>query len=131
MVKDAEAHAEDDKQKAEEIEARNRADSLIYQTEKLLSEQKDKLSEEDVKSAEAAIADCKKAVEDGDADRINSAVEALTQASHKIAESMYSQAGATPTDDASSGAESDGGEPADDDVIDAEYVDVDGGDSKE
>ena len=131
MVKDAEAHAEDDKKKTEEIEARNRADSLIYQTEKLLSEQKDKLSEEDVKSAEAAIADCKKAVEDGDADRINSAVEALTQASHKIAESMYSQPGATSTDGASSGAESDGGEPADDDVIDAEYVDVDGGDSKE
>ena len=132
MVKDAEAHAEDDKKKAEEIEARNRADSLIYQTEKLISEQKDKLSEEDVKSAEAAIADCKTAVEDGDSDRINSAVEALTQASHKIAEAMYSkEAEAAPGDGADPGTESDGDPAPDDDVIDAEYVDVDGGDSKE
>ncbi len=131
MVKDAEAHAEDDKVKAEAIEARNRADSLIYQTEKLLSEQKDKLSEADVKSAESAIADCKKAVEDGDAARINSAVEALTEVSHKIAESMYGQGGAPPGDSPDPGAESDGDPAPDDDVIDAEYVDVDGGDSKE
>ncbi len=132
MVKDAEAHAEDDKKKAEEIEARNRADSLIYQTEKLISEQKDKLSEEDVKSAEAAIADCKTAVEDGDSDRINSAVEALTQASHKIAEAMYSkEAEAASGDGADPGTESAGDPAPDDDVIDAEYVDVDGGDSKE
>ncbi len=129
MVKDAEAHAEEDKTKAEEIEARNRADSLIYQTEKLVSEQKDKLSEEDIKSTESAIADCKKAVEDGDADRINSAVEALTQASHKIAESMYGPGGATPEAGPDPGAESADGQGADDDVIDAEYVDVDGGDS--
>ncbi len=138
MVKDAEAHAEDDKKKAEEIQARNQADSLIYQTEKLLSEQKDKLSDEDVKSTEAAIADCKKAVEDGDAARINSAVEALTQASHKIAESMYRQEGAASGDGGDSSDQSDqsdqrGGDQAsaNDDVIDAEFVDVDGGDSKE
>ncbi len=131
MVKDAEAHAEDDKQRAEEVETRNRADSLIHQTEKLISEQKDKLSEEDVKSAEAAIADCKKALEEGDAERINAAVEALTQASHKIAESMYSQGGSPPGDGAEPGPESDGGENQDDDVIDAEYVDVDEGDKKE
>ena len=127
MVKEAESHAEDDKQKSQEIEARNRADSLVYQTEKLLSENKDKLAESDVKTVEAAIAECKKALEEGDTARINSAAEALTQASHKIAEAMYSQAGAAAGDGASSSdaGPSGGGEKADDDVIDAEYVDVD------
>ena len=98
---------------------------------KLISEQKDKLSEEDVKSAEAAIADCKKALEEGDADRVNSAVETLTQVSHKIAESMYSQAGSPPGDGEEPGPESAGAENQDDNVIDAEYVDVDEGDKKE
>ena len=127
MVKEAEANVEDDKQKSQEIEARNRADSLVYQTENLLSENKDKLAESDVKAVEAAIADCKKALEEGDTARINSAAEVLTQASHKIAEAMYSQAGAAADDGASTGetGPSGGGEKADDDVIDAEYVDVD------
>ena len=127
MVKEAESHAEDDKEKSQEIEARNRADSLVYQTEKLLSENKDKLAEGDVKTVEAAIADCKKALEEGDTARINSAAEALTQASHKIAEAMYSQAGAAAGDGASSSeaGPSGGAEKADEDVIDAEYVDVD------
>jgi molecular chaperone DnaK len=118
MVKESEAHADEDKRKAEEIEARNRADSLVYQTEKVLSENKDKLAEADVKAAESAIADCKKAIEDGDLERINSAAQTLTEASHKLAESIYGQPG-SPGDGAGSEA---GG--ADDDVIDAEYVDV-------
>jgi len=130
MVNEAEAHADEDKEKASGIEARNRADSLVYQTEKTLSENKDKLSEDDVKATEAAIADCKKAVEEGGTDRINSAAEILTQASHKIAEAMYSQAGqpgpdgASPKGDGSASGDADGVD-ADDDVIDAEYVDVD------
>ena len=132
MVKEAEAHAEDDKKKTEEIEARNRADSLVYQTEKLLSEHKDKLSEEDVKAVEAAIADCKKAIEEGDVGRMNSATEALTQASHKVAQSMYGQPGQTASGDgAGSGAESEGEQKSDDDVIDAEYVDVDDSDKSD
>ena len=132
MVTEAEAHAEDDKKKTEEIEAKNRADSLVYQTEKLLSEHKDKLSEEDVKAVEAAVADCKKAIEEGDVDRINSATEALTQASHKIAQSMYAQPGETASGDgAGPGAASEGEPKPDDDVIDAEYVDVDDSDKKE
>ena len=127
MVKEAEAHAEDDKQKSQEIETRNRADSLVYQTEKLISENKDKLAESDVKTVEAAIADCKKALEEGDTARIASATDALTQASHKIAEAMYGQASAASADGASGGdaGPGGGGEKADDDVIDAEYVDVD------
>jgi molecular chaperone DnaK len=131
MVKEAEAHADEDKDKASEIEARNRADSLVYQTEKTLSENKDKLAADDVAAAEAAVADCKKAVEEGGLERINSAVEALTAASHKIAEAMYSQAGedgsgAAGPDVASAsdnGGASDAADAADDDVIDAEIVD--------
>jgi molecular chaperone DnaK len=133
MVKEAEAHADEDKDKASEIEARNRADSLVYQTEKTLSENKDKLAADDVAAAEAAVADCKKAVEEGGLERINSAVEALTAASHKIAEAMYSQAaedgsgaagpdGASASDNGGGGA-SDAADAADDDVIDAEIVD--------
>ena len=130
MVMEAESHAEDDKQKTEDIEARNKADSLVYQTEKMISENKEKLPEAEVQAVEAAIADCKKALEEGDTARINSAAEALTAASHKIAESMYGQAGASgaegagapggPEPEAPSGEDKEEGE-----VIDAEYVDVD------
>src|ERR1041385_5643904 len=93
MVREAESHAEDDKRKREEIEARNRADSLVYQTEKMLNENRDKLPDADVKKVEAAIADCKKALEEGGAARITQAADALTQASHKLAEAMYKGAG--------------------------------------
>jgi molecular chaperone DnaK len=126
MVKEAESHADEDKRKAEEIEARNRADSLIYQTEKLLAEHKDKLAADDVSAIETAISDCKQALESGDAAKINASVEALTEASHKIAQSMYSQPGEGAGDDgqAASGESKSSG---DDDVIDAEYVDVDEG----
>src|SRR5437763_1521444 len=89
MVREAESHADEDKRKREEIEARNRADSLVYQTEKVLQENRSKLSDSDAKSVEAAIADCKKALEGTDIDAINRAADALTQASHKVAESMY------------------------------------------
>ena len=122
MVKESEAHADEDKRKAEEIEARNRADSLVYQTEKVLSENKDKLGEADVKAAESAIADCKKAIEDGDLDRINSTAQTLTEASHKLAESIYGQPGSSGDGAGSEAGAETGG--ADDDVIDAEYVDV-------
>ena len=127
MVREAESHADEDKRKTEEIEARNRADSLIYQTEKLVSENRDKLSPGDVSAVEAAIADCKKAVESGDAGRINSAVEALTQASHKVAQSMYAQAGGPGSQDEAGGDGRDRQKGAEDEVIDAEYVDVDDG----
>ena len=134
MVKEAESHADEDKEKATEIEARNRADSLIYQTEKTLSENKDKLAEDDVKAVEAVIADCKKAVEEGGKDRIDGAVEALTQAAHKIAEAIYGQAGQKPGDGppgpGNGNAGGDGAAGSNDDVIDAEFVDVDEGNDK-
>jgi molecular chaperone DnaK len=126
MVKEAEAHSDEDKRKREEIEARNRADSLVYQTEKMLNENRSKLSDSDAKSVEAAIADCKKALESGDVAAINRAADALTQASHKVAEAMYrtgAQAG-TGGGGAANGAGAKAGEKTDD-VIDAEYVDTD------
>src|SRR5262245_13714105 len=127
MVKEAESHADDDKRKREEIEARNKADSLVYQTEKLLRENREKLADSDVKNVEAAIADCKKALEEGGADRINRAVDNLTQASHKLAEAMYktgTQSGAGSSTNGAGPGQSSGAKP-DGDVIDAEYVDVD------
>jgi len=124
MVKESEAHAEDDQKKREEVEARNQLDTLIYQTEKLLGEHKDKLSADDLKPLEEALVEGKSALEGEDTDRIKSSIDQITKASHKLAEAMYQQAG-----DAEGGPEGapgggEGGEPAaggDDDVIDAEY----------
>jgi len=127
MVREAESHADEDKRKREEIEARNRADSLVYQTEKMVNENRSKLSDSDAKSVEAAIADTKKALEGSDIDAINRAAEALTQASHKVAEAMYksgAQAGGGGGADARGASGSKTGEKSDD-VIDAEYVDAD------
>jgi molecular chaperone DnaK len=132
MVKEAEAHSDEDKRKHEEIEARNRADSLVYQTEKMLRENRDKLSEPDAKAVEDAIAECKKALEGGDVAAMNQAADALTQASHKVAEAMYkssSQPGGQPGGDTNGAGPKPGdkGDKGDknDDVIDAEYVDAD------
>jgi molecular chaperone DnaK len=128
MVREAESHADEDRKKKDEIEARNRADSLVYQTEKLLQENRAKLPEADVKSVEAAIADCRKALEEGGTDRINAAAEALTQASHKLAEVMYktgAQGGPGGGPGQSGSTDGSQGGKAEGDVIDAEYVDVD------
>ena len=92
MVKDAELHAEDDKKKKEEVEARNQADSLIYNTEKTLKENRDKLSDADAKAVEDALKDTKAAVESGDVNQIKEKMEILTKASHQLAEAMYKQA---------------------------------------
>jgi molecular chaperone DnaK len=127
MVKEAESHSDEDKRKKEEIEARNRADNMVYGTEKLLRENRSKISDQDAKAIEDAIAETKKAMEQGGVDRINSAVERLTQASHRLAEVMYQSAqgrqqpqGESQT---TSGGQGQGRKP--DDVIDAEYVDMD------
>jgi molecular chaperone DnaK len=126
MVREAESHADEDKRKKEEIEARNRADSLVYQTEKMLNENRSKISDSDAKAVDAAIADAKKALEEGGTDRINKAADALTQASHKVAEAMY-KANA-PGGQPGGAGQTDGGAQSgnkQDDVIDAEYVDAD------
>ncbi len=125
MVKDAQAHAEEDHKRREEIEAKNRLDSLVYASEKTYNENKAKLSGEEASAFEATLADAKKALEAGGAQAMNDAGERLQQASHKLAEAMYrgaaepsgtSSAGAPGASSAESGKE--------DEVIDTEYVDT-------
>ncbi|MCH7802476.1 MAG: molecular chaperone DnaK [Acidobacteria bacterium] len=129
MVEEGEAHAEEDRRKREEIEARNQADNLVYNSEKILKENREKISDDDAKAVEDAVADTKKAMEGDDVEAINKAVENLTQASHRLAEVMYQsaqQGGQEPTpDDPQSSAEGTQEGQSDDEVIDAEYVDVD------
>ena len=129
MVEEGEAHAEDDRRKREEIEARNRADNLVYNTEKILTENRDKISDDDAKAIEDSVADTKKAIEGDDVEAINKAIENLTQASHRLAEVMYQsaqQGGQETTQGDSQNTPENGDEgQTDDEVIDAEYVDVD------
>ncbi len=130
MVRDAESHSDDDKKKKEEIELRNRADSMIYNTEKLLKENREKLPEADVKNVEVAIEACKKAVESGNRSEIEAKLEELTRASHKMAEAMYKGAGAGSDSGTQPGPEQPPPPPSGDSsegVIDAEYEDVNKG----
>ena len=135
MRVEAESHSEDDRKRMEEVEARNRLDGILYQSEKMIRENREKLPEADVKAAEAAIEDGKKAINEGGVPRLRAATETLERSLHKIAEEMYKttqaaggteQAGAAS---AGAGAGPVGGSGAQEkkpgDVIDAEYVDVD------
>jgi molecular chaperone DnaK len=126
MVRDAESHADEDKTRREEIEARNQLDSLIYNVEKMLNENRDKIGGDDVTNLESAISEARKAMEQGKLDEIRSATDTLQKASHKLAEVMYQQASAQGGGDAgaSGGGQSSGGAgaTADDDVIEAEVV---------
>ncbi|MEX0879419.1 MAG: molecular chaperone DnaK [Thermoanaerobaculia bacterium] len=127
MVQDAQSHAEEDRKRREEIEARNRLDSLVYSAEKTAAENKDKLSSADAASFEGAVADAKKALEAGGASAMNEAAERLQQASHKLAESMYrgaGQGGATGSDEPAGAGPSSGEAGKEDEVIDTEYVDT-------
>jgi molecular chaperone DnaK len=130
MTRDAEAHSEEDRKYREEIEAKNKADSLVYNTEKLLKENRDKISDTDAKSIESALEECKRAIQEGGSDRINRSVEQLQSATHKLADVLYKQAGtrsgagAGPGDGRPSAGTS-GQTPAEGEVIDADYVDVD------
>jgi molecular chaperone DnaK len=133
MRQDAEAHAEEDRKRAEEVEVRTLCDSRVYQVERMLKENRDKLPEADGKAVEAAIEDCRKAMAEGSVERIKSANAALEQAAHRVAEHLYrASAAAGGTQGAAggpsaNGASQPGGEssPPQGDVIDAEYVDVD------
>ena len=128
MMRDAESHSADDATKREEIEARNRLDGLVYQMEKTLNENREKVSAV-AGEVEAAIADAKKAVEEGGVERMNNAFNALQSVSHKMAEALYQQTGSAPggepTEQSSAAGASSGGQGGEDNVIDAEYVDVD------
>jgi molecular chaperone DnaK len=136
MMKDAESHAGEDTKRKEEIEARNRLDGLSYSVEKTFSENKDKLDAASSTELESAIAEAKTALSGTDADAMNTAFERLQTASHKLAEVLYSQTGANAAGDATaeeqassagagSGDSTTSSNAGDDNVIDAEYVDVD------
>jgi molecular chaperone DnaK len=127
MQKEAEAHAAEDKARLSEVEARNRLDSLVYQTEKIVKENREKLPEADAKAAEDALEDARRALSEGGVDRINSAADALTKASHRVAEALYkTQQGAPAGTPGAGGAPHPGGESqGQGDVVDAEFVDVD------
>jgi molecular chaperone DnaK len=128
MAKEAEAHASEDKEKREEIEARNALDGMVYNIEKMLKDAGEKVQAADKTEVEAALADAKKTLEGSPSTaELRSANEKLTQASHKLAEAMYkaSSAQAGPAPDASAGAPPAGEQKKDEGVIDAEYVDVD------
>ncbi|MDO9630631.1 MAG: Hsp70 family protein, partial [Humidesulfovibrio sp.] len=135
MVKDAEAHAEDDKKKQALIEARNQADSLVYNTEKSLHEIGDKIDAVVKGDIESKIEHVKKLLEGDDAEGIKQAADELAQASHKLAEQLYAQkqgegeggaAGAGGCAGGTCGGQGaqPGGKPADDNVVDADYTEV-------
>jgi molecular chaperone DnaK len=131
MAKEAEAHSAEDKQKRDEIEARNQLDGLIYNIEKMLKENGDKVSGSEKADVETALADAKKTLEgQPSVPELNAAREKLTAASHKLAEAMYKAnastpgAGGVPPTDGASPASGTADEKKDEGVIDAEYVDV-------
>ena len=129
MVNDAEQFAEEDKEKREGVEVRNQAETLIYSTEKSVSELGEKLPEEDKTKIEACSEQLKKSLETEDLDAIKSDLEALTQASHKMAELLYSQQAEQQTATAEQGNEDsqDGDEKSDkddEDIVDADFEEV-------
>ncbi|HEY6291795.1 MAG TPA: molecular chaperone DnaK [Terriglobia bacterium] len=131
MTKEGELHAEEDRRAKEEIELKNRADAMVYSTEKILKENREKVPAEDAKAIEEALEEAKKAIQAGDSSKITAAVENLTKASHKLAEVMYKQAGPGPTSSGAAGAAAGAGTSTggngqaktDGEVIDAEVVD--------
>ncbi len=123
MVKDAEAHAEEDRQRKEEAEVRNQADSLVYQTEKMLKDQGDKLDADDKSNVENLVAESKTALAGTDMDAIKDATEKLASASQAMGAKLYEQAAAQNAD----GGAGDGSEENDDDVVDAEIIEEDEG----
>jgi molecular chaperone DnaK len=130
MVKDAEANAEADKERREKIDVKNQLDSVIYNLEKTLKDNKEKLKEEDVKEAETAMEEAKGHLE-GETDAMKEQIEKINQIAHKLAEVIYSQTSQTGEgDDSGDAGNADGpeaeGEQAknEDDVVDAEFEDI-------
>jgi molecular chaperone DnaK len=124
MVKDAEAHADEDRKFQELVSARNQADNMIHATEKSLSEMGDKVEAAERAAIESAVSDLKDALKGDDKDVIEKKTQALAEASGKLAERMYQQQGAEGAEGAP-GAESESASAADDDVVDAEFEEVD------
>jgi molecular chaperone DnaK len=130
MAKEADAHAAEDKEQREQIEARNALDSMVYNIEKMLKESGEKVAAADKTDVESALAEAKKTLEGSPStSELKQANERLTQASHKLAEAMYkataAQGPAGSADGGAAGAAPGGEAKKEGEVIDAEYVDVD------
>jgi molecular chaperone DnaK len=132
MVGEAEQHADEDRRRREEVESRNRLDSLIYSTEKLVKENQEKLPEAQKNDIEAAISEAKRVLEEGKKEAMDSGYENLTKASHRLAEEIYRTAGAASNAGAPGGEAGQTQTPpssGEGDVVDAEYVDVESKDT--
>jgi molecular chaperone DnaK len=126
MAKDAEAHAAEDKEQRDAVEARNGLDSMVYNVEKMIKDGGDKVAAADKSEVESALADAKSVLAGSpSASDLNAAKEKLTTASHKLAEAMYKAGASAPTDGAAAAGGSTEEAKKDEGVIDAEYVDVD------
>ena len=131
MVRDAETHADEDKARREKVDLRNQLDAVIFQTEKTIKDNKEKLPIAEVNEAEKAIETGKKAVESEDSQRIQSSIDEITQISHKLAESLYKDAAKQQKAQADQQDGPGAGDPTaekakgDDNVVDAEYEEVD------
>jgi molecular chaperone DnaK len=123
MIKDAEAHAEEDKRRRDEAEVRNNADNLVYQTEKVLREQGDKVTEEERSAVEQPLADVKAALNGTDTEVIKSAMERLMTASQAFSQKLYEAAARDTAAAAGTSASGASAGPSDDEVVDAEIVD--------
>jgi molecular chaperone DnaK len=126
MAKDADVHAAEDRKQRDTIEARNRADAMVYNVEKTLKEHRAKVGDAEAREIEAALEETKKAMADNEPGRMNTAVDRLTAASHKLAEAMYkSSTTQPPPTDGGQPKPDDKGDKGKDNVVDAEFVDVD------
>jgi molecular chaperone DnaK len=125
MVKDAEAHAEEDKKRKAQVEAKNHAEALVHSTEKALAEHGSKVGDADRRVIENAIADLKEALKGGDSDAITAKANALAQASMKLGEAMYKQSAEQQQADGASGGSAGGDGKKEEDVVDAEFTEVD------
>lgn len=126
MVKDAEAHAADDRRRREEAEVRNNADSLVYQTEKMLKDQAASFSGDQKSKVEADLASLKEALGGSDLEVIKTATEKLAVGVQELGKQLYEQAaaaGASTTNTGDGAGATSGGGPVDDEVVDAEIVD--------
>lgn len=125
MVKEAEAHATEDKKRREEAETRNQAESFAYETEKLVNDNKDKISEELANEVTGKVNELKEALKGEDIEKIKTAQSELMNAAQKIGQVLYAQQGAEGAAGAGAGANGTGDGANGDDVVDAEVVDDD------
>ena len=123
MVKDAEAHAEDDRRRREEAEVRNNADTLVYQTEKLLKDQGDKFQGDEKEKVESALTTLKESLAGSDLESIKNSTEALLTASQSFSQRLYEEASKADAGAPGGAAGAPADEPSDDEVVDAEIVD--------